>query len=230
MNCRHPLPAGSLHVRVILQGVSHRLQNMLLLKNILESGGGSRVSKFQPNPTQTFRHTARTSLKMAANQTSDARKVLLKRLRAAKSTKQHCWYFTSRQGNSLVSSEKSGSRTKRMKLVWEDGLDTLSRSMNGVTGRPLSFSVSLFTSKQKNWDLFTRQRILDKMSPFWSILFFIMSELKRITWLKNSCSRQSSQGSATAIGLASLEMSLTFTMIFISWKQERLVWSPLCPF
>lgn len=37
------------------------------------------------------------------------------------------------------------------------------------------------------------------------------------TWLKNSCSRQSSQGSATAMGLTSLEMSLTFTMIFISW-------------
>lgn len=73
------------------------------------------------------------------------------------------------------------------------------------------------------------QRILDKMSPFYSVFFFIMRELKRITWLKNSCSRQSSQGSATAIGLASLEMSLTFTMIFISWKQERLVRSPLFP-
>lgn len=58
-------------------------------------------------------------------------------------------HFTSRQGNSLVSSVKSGSRTNRMKLVWEDGLDTWSRSMKGVTGRPLSFSVSLCTAKQE---------------------------------------------------------------------------------
>lgn len=57
--------------------------------------------------------------------------------------------LTSRQGKSLVSSEKSGRRTKRMKLVCEDGLDTLSRSMNAVTGRPWSFSVSLCTQEQK---------------------------------------------------------------------------------
>lgn len=55
--------------------------------------------------------------------------------------------LTSRQGKSLVSSEKSGSRTKRMKLVCEDGLDTLSRSMNAVTGSPWSFSVSLCTQE-----------------------------------------------------------------------------------
>lgn len=48
----------------------------------------------------------------------------------------------------------------------------------------------------------------------------LMQKLRVNTWLKNSCSRQSSQGSATAIGLASLEISLTFTMIFISWEQE----------
>lgn len=38
-----------------------------------------------------------------------------------------------------------------MKLVWQDGLETLSRSMKGVTGRPLSFSVSLCkTTKLEN--------------------------------------------------------------------------------
>ena len=43
--------------------------------------------------------------------------------------------------------------------------------------------------------------------------------VRRTTWLKNSCSRQSSHGAATAIGRASLEMSLTFTMIFISCRR-----------
>lgn len=58
---------------------------------------------------------------------------------------------TSKHGKSLMSSVKSGRRTNRMKLVWHDGLDTLSRSMKGVTGRPLSFSVSLCSEKKDVW-------------------------------------------------------------------------------
>ena len=38
--------------------------------------------------------------------------------------------------------------------------------------------------------------------------------------MKNSCKRQSSQGSATSIGLASFETSETFIMICINWKME----------
>ena len=56
---------------------------------------------------------------------------------------------TSRQGKSVVSSVNKGRRTKRMKPVWEEGLDTLSRSMKGVTGRPFSFSESLWRSKRE---------------------------------------------------------------------------------
>lgn len=41
------------------------------------------------------------------------------------------------------------------------------------------------------------------------------------TWLKNSCSRQSSQGSATSMGRASLEMSLTLIRIIISCKNRE---------
>ena len=51
--------------------------------------------------------------------------------------------LTSRQGKRLVSSVNRGRSTKPMKPVWEDGLDTLSLSMNGETGRPSSFSMSL---------------------------------------------------------------------------------------
>ena len=48
----------------------------------------------------------------------------------------------------------------------------------------------------------------------------LSGDVSTCTWLKNSCSKQSSQGSATDIGLASLEMSLTFIMIFISCTQK----------
>lgn len=50
-----------------------------------------------------------------------------------------------------------------MKLVCEDGLDTLSRSMNGVTGRPWSFSVSLCTQEQKQRLILSKcvRRIVD---------------------------------------------------------------------
>lgn len=53
-------------------------------------------------------------------------------------------FFTSKQGKRLASSMKRGRRTNLMKPVWDEGLVTLSRSMNGVTGRPSNFSTSLW--------------------------------------------------------------------------------------
>lgn len=57
-----------------------------------------------------------------------------------------------------------------MKLVWHDGLDTLSRSMKGVTGRPLSFSVSLCGKKKtvRNksfFPLMEKPSTLSQLSP-----------------------------------------------------------------
>lgn len=52
--------------------------------------------------------------------------------------------ITSKQGKRLASSMKRGRRTNRMNPVWDEGLVTLSLSMNGVTGRPSSFSTSLW--------------------------------------------------------------------------------------
>ena len=38
-----------------------------------------------------------------------------------------------------------------MKPVCEDGLVTLSRSMNGDTGSPSSFSISLYSKRGQGW-------------------------------------------------------------------------------
>lgn len=46
-------------------------------------------------------------------------------------------------GSSSPRASKRGSRTRPMKLTWDEGLVTLSRSINGVTGSPSSFSASL---------------------------------------------------------------------------------------
>lgn len=62
-----------------------------------------------------------------------------------------CTYFTSKQGKRLASSMKRGSRMNLMKPVWDEGLVTLSRSMKGVTGRPSSFSTSLWGRKRRNY-------------------------------------------------------------------------------
>ena len=43
---------------------------------------------------------------------------------------------------------KSGNSTNLMKPIWEEGLLTLSRSMKGATGRPSSFSMSLWPNTQ----------------------------------------------------------------------------------
>jgi len=50
---------------------------------------------------------------------------------------------TCSSGRSSPRASKRGRRTRPMKLTWDDGLVTLSRSMKGVTGRPSSFSASL---------------------------------------------------------------------------------------
>lgn len=62
----------------------------------------------------------------------------------------HLMNLTSKQGNRLASSMKRGKRTNLMKPVWDEGLVTLSRSMKGVTGRPSSFSTSLWGHKRVN--------------------------------------------------------------------------------
>uniref|UniRef100_A0A182QQC8 Uncharacterized protein n=1 Tax=Anopheles farauti TaxID=69004 RepID=A0A182QQC8_9DIPT len=46
-------------------------------------------------------------------------------------------------GNSSPSASNSGNKTSPMKRTWLPGLDTLSGSMNGVTGRPSDFSAAL---------------------------------------------------------------------------------------
>ena len=50
---------------------------------------------------------------------------------------------TCSSGSNSPRASKRGSKTRPMKLTWDDGFVTLSRSMNGVTGSPSSFSASL---------------------------------------------------------------------------------------
>ena len=44
----------------------------------------------------------------------------------------------------------------------------------------------------------------------------------KLTWIKNSCNRQSSQGSATSIGLASFDTSDTFIIICINCNKMKI--------
>lgn len=133
-----------------------------------------------------------------------------------------------------------GMRTNLMNPIWAVGLVTLSLSMKGATGRPSDFSLSLweahtgmffwlktaeFTSNR--WQCtfpFTPSRHVGfRLVDFWSYV----NALVEVTCMKYSSRRQSTHGSATSVGLTSLEISQHLIKTIFSWKHKH-TWTNTC--
>ena len=81
--------------------------------------------------------------------------------------------LTSITGSSWPRASNSGRRTYLMKPTWEDDLVTFSRSINGATGRPSSFSISLCTKGDKH--AYTVISIVIKISTSFSMIITMIT-------------------------------------------------------
>lgn len=126
---------------------------------------------------------------------------------------QDAWFLT------FMTVSNMGMRTNLMNPIWAVGFVTLSRSMKGATGRPSDFSLSL-CPKHTNRDIF----VLSKLPPEWitaAWFWYRVTALAEVTCMKYSSSRQSTQGSATSVGLTSLEISQHLIKTIFSCTQKR---------